>query len=183
MTPMMRKVSLAVGAFVVLLVLAKLLGLFSLLSLRRAQAPPPIPSTLQTTWTIKFHTDSGSIKYDLVEAKPDADHRGCQYATTPPTTLDAKNLVVCQNDIILWQASTTGQQHDSVVFMTDHILKDQGNPGTSVITFLGKDGNSTTPPGLMAAPDTDWHDWYVVVIDRKTPTASAHDDPRIKVGG
>lgn len=177
---MVKKVLLVTGACVVLLVVAKLLGLFSL---RRAQVPPPSPSTLPTTWTIKFHTDSGSIKYDLVDAKPDVNNGGCQYATTPPTTLDAKNLVVCQNDIILWQASTSGQQHDLVVFMTDHILKDQGNPRTSVITFLGKDGSPTTPPGLMAAPDTNWHDWYVVVIDRKTPAASAHDDPKIKVGG
>jgi hypothetical protein len=183
MTPMMRKVSLVVGACVVLLVLAKLLGLFSL---RRAQTnPPPIPSTLQTTWTIKFHTDSGSVKYDLVDATPDKDHGGCQYATTPSTTLDAKNLIVCQNDVILWQATTSEQkqQHDLIVFMADQILRDKGSPGTATTTFLGKDGNPTTPPGLVVAPDYNPHEWYVVVIDRQNPSGSAHDEPKIKVGG
>ena len=57
-------VSLGIGVSVVLLVFAKLLGLFSL-SHSLAQ-PPPIPTTLQTTWTIKLHTDNGSIKYDQI---------------------------------------------------------------------------------------------------------------------
>ena len=176
---MMRKVSLVIGVCVVLLVLAKIFGLFSL----RSSKVPPTPTTLQTTWIIKFHTDSASIKYDLVDAKPDKNHGGCQYATTPPTTLDPKNLVICQNDIVRWQATTPGQQHDLIIFMTDRILQDQGNPGNPVTTFLGKDGNPTTPPGLVAAPDYNQHDWYVVVIDRQNPAGSAHDDPKIKVGG
>lgn len=179
---MVRKVSLVVGACVVLLVLAKLLGLFSLF---RPQTKPPIPSTLQTTWTIKFHTASGSIQYDDVDFHPDKSQRGCKYADAPTPTQkpDPKNLVVCQNDIILWQATTPGQQHDLIVFMADQILQDKGNPGNPVTTFLGKDGQPTSPPGLVVAPDYNPHEWYVVVIDRQNPDKSGHDEPKIKVGG
>jgi len=175
---MMRKASLVIGACIVLLVLAKVLGLFPR---RLAPVPPPIPTTLQTTWIIKFHTESAKIKYDLAVPTPDKDHGGCQYATGTP---DPKNLKVCQNDIVQWQdVITPGQQHDLVVFMTDQFLQDHGHPGTSVATFLGQDGNATNPPGLVVAPDTNWHEWYVVVIDRQNPSGSAHDDPRIKTGG
>jgi hypothetical protein len=120
------------------------------------------------------------VRERLAVPTPDKDHGGCQYATGTP---DPKNLQVCQNDIVQWQdVITPGQQHDLIVFMTDQFLQDQGHPGTSVI-FLGQDGNATNPPGLVGAPDTNWHEWYVVVIDRQNLSGSAHDDPRIKTGG
>jgi hypothetical protein len=65
--------------------------------------------------------------------------------------------------------------------MADQYL--QNTAGTSVATFLGKDGSVTNPQGVVVAPDTDPHDWFVVVIDRQNPSNSAHDDPKIKVGG
>jgi hypothetical protein len=170
---MMRKMLLVLGICVVLLVLAKLLGLFSPHS---APAPPPtkvsVP-TAPTTWTITLDTTSGSIKYDVLY-DPDSDHGGCQYATNTPKP-NPKNLVICQNDIVRWQGTTPGQEHDLIVFMTDHLL--------SQITFIGKDGKTTNPQGLATAtPDGNWHDWYVVVCDRHNKV-SHHDDPKIKIGG
>lgn len=176
---MVKKVSVVTGACVVLLIVAKLLGLFPL---QRAQTtPPPIPTTLPTTWTIQFHLAGGSIQYDGVLFKPDMSHGGCKSATGTP---NPTNLVVCQHDIVQWQdVIASGQLHDLIVFMSDNFLQDAGNPGNSVATFLGKDGSVTTPPGLVVAPDTDLHEWYVVVIDRQNPGNSAHGDPKIKVGG
>jgi hypothetical protein len=176
---MVRKVSLVLGACVVLLVLAKLLGLFSLF--RAQTTPPPIPTTLQTTWTIQFHIAGGSVQYDGVVFNPDKGHGGCQWATLTPTP-DPKNLWVCQHDIVQWQdVITSGQQHDLIVFMSDQFM--QNPAGNSVATFLGKDGSLTSPQGVVVAPDNNQHDWFVVVIDRQNPSNSAHDDPKIKVGG
>jgi hypothetical protein len=178
MTPMMRKVSLAVGAFVVLLVLAKLLGLFSLLP----PPPPKPPITHPTTWTITIHAVGGTIQYDpQVDFNPSQSQGGCQWAHGTP---DPKDLKVCQNDIVQWKATTPEGEHDLIVFMTDKFLKDAAHPGNpSVTTFVGSNGTTTLPQGLVAALDTDPHEWYVVVIDKKDSTNSGHDDPRIKVGG
>jgi hypothetical protein len=173
---MMRKILLVIGACVVLLVLARLLCRFSLFHAQKT--PPPIPLTVQTTWTIKFHVASGSIQYDGVDFTPSSG--GCKYTTG---ALDPKNLIICQHDIVKWQATTSRHQHDLIVFMSDDFLQDAGNPGTPRATFLGKDGSPTTPPALVVAPDTDPHDWFVVVIDRLDPGNSAHGDPKIKVGG
>jgi hypothetical protein len=177
---MMRKVSLVVGGCVVLLVVAKVLGLFSVHPAQK----PPIPTTKQTTWTITIHNVGGSIQYDpVVNFTPDQSHGGCKYATATPTPPDPKNLAVCQNDIVQWQATTSsGPKSTLIVFMTDQFLTDQGS-GNSLITFVGKDGKPTTPPGLVTAPDFNFHEWYVVLIDKQNPDGSVHDDPRIKTGG
>jgi hypothetical protein len=173
---MMRKVSLVIGACVVLLVLAKLLGLFSLF--RPPTNAPPIPSTLQTTWTIKFHAANGSIQYDGVGFTPTKGQ--CKYATG---TLNPKDLTVCQHDIVQWQATTPAGQNELVVSLSDKIFKDAANPANSVTVFVGNNGTPTTPQGLVESPDTNSHKWSAVVLDKKDSSNNANDDPKIKVGG
>lgn len=172
---MMRKISLVIGTCVVLVVLAKLLGLFSLF---RAPTPPPIPSTLQTTWTIKFHAANASIQYDGVDFTPSRSQNGCKWATGTPNPTD---LTVCQHDIVQWQATTPGGENEGIVTLTDKFFADAaGNP---VKVFVGNNGNPTTPPGLVASPDYNSHKWSPIVIDKKDPNNNANDDPKIKVGG
>lgn len=169
---MMRKVSLVIGACVVLVVLAKLLGLFSLL---RPPTPPPIPNTSQTTWTIKFHAANGVIQYDGVAFTPPSG--GCKYATGTP---NAKDLTICQHDIVYWQATTPGGENQLIVTLSDKFFTDAaGNP---LKIFVGNNGNPTNP-GLVAAPDYNSHKWSPVVLDTKDPNNNANDDPKIKVGG
>ncbi len=173
---MMRKVSLVIGACVVLLVLAKLLGLFSLF--HPPTTPPPIPTTRQTTWKIKFHAVNGSIQYDGVVFTPTSGQ--CKYATGTP---NPKDLTVCQNDIVQWQATTPAGENELIVTLSDKIFKDAANPGNSVTIFVGNNGNPTNPQGLVMAPDTNSHKWSAVVLDTKDPSNNANDDPKIKVGG
>ena len=177
---MLRKLLLVVAVCVVLLVLAKLLGLFPPLGpfSHQANTKPPIPKTKQTTWTIKLHATGATVHYDGVDFDP--PQGGCQWATGTP---DPKNLKVCQNDIVLWKATTPLGENESIVYLSDQFFKDAGNPGNSATIFVGNNGGATNPPGLVDAPDTNWHKWSVIVLDKKDSSNNAKDEPKIKVGG